>query len=282
MGDIGKELKGMLNKVVIKLRDVITELEVQKISAAKHYQEEAKYHSSPTYVNVPPTRIIVDSLPALSDEEATYRKEKRARDGEHYFIEKLALIILAIYTLFTGVQTYLTRQSVENNKETLRQMRDASDANIIASGDTLIQMRSQTRAQRDAAGASQGALDTARRQFRLSERPWVEVGTAFTIWQPQFMWTGNDPKTNQPINTPIRELLKPGQLILGNFPFTLIAFVKNQGRSPALNVRIYSLVDFIAPPDPANSSLPLFQNVPNLYGPEIMHGRARLRAGGSD
>jgi hypothetical protein len=46
MGNLTKELKAMLNKIILKLRDILSELEIQKASAAKYHEEEAKHRNS--------------------------------------------------------------------------------------------------------------------------------------------------------------------------------------------------------------------------------------------
>jgi hypothetical protein len=253
MDDLKKELKGMLNKIILKLRDILSELEIQKVSAAKYHEEEAKHRNSPAPVNILPTHIVVDSFPTTTQDEIAYRKEKRAREGEHSFIEKLALVVLAIYTLFTGYQVYLTRQAVENNKETLRQMKDARDDNAISTGDTLIRMQAQTRAMGDQVTqlqalvrTSQQSLGVAEKHFRLSERPWIEVGTNIGIEHPNYIGA-----------TPLSPIL-PDIPLFRNFPHNLVATTKNYGRNAALRAYVEFNEKWVELP---RETTPGFQNV---------------------
>jgi cytoskeletal protein RodZ len=124
-------------------------------------------------VSVLPTRVIVNSLPAPSQEEVAYRTEKHTRERQQYLIQKIGLLVLAIYTLFTGIQTYLTRQVIVNNRDsfdkTLREMKEANDNNAISAGDTLIKMQAQTRAQQQAANAAQKSANAAINSVQITK-----------------------------------------------------------------------------------------------------------------
>jgi hypothetical protein len=101
MNNFPKQLLRASNGIALKLQDIIARLDVQNKIAAKYYDEESRYRNQPAPANLVPTRVIVDSLPALGDEEVTYREEVRTRERKKFLVEKITLFVLGIYTLLT-------------------------------------------------------------------------------------------------------------------------------------------------------------------------------------
>jgi hypothetical protein len=71
---------------------------------------------------------------------------------------------------------------------------------------------------------TRGALNETKREFNLTERPWIGVGTHVEIVQPP---------TVPPVTSEI-----PNQMILKDAPFYTVIHLKNYGRTPALHAQV--------------------------------------------
>lgn len=93
------------------LRQAVTAgfLGVQKQISPIRDEQEADKRNQSSDVCIPPTRVVINSFPPLTNEEATYHKEKYPREKIKFIVECATLVVLAIYTGIALWQAYLIR-----------------------------------------------------------------------------------------------------------------------------------------------------------------------------
>jgi hypothetical protein len=154
---------------------------------------------------IPKTSVVPKSPDSVPTNETTDEKTKRRdkRENIRFWVEIIALPFLILYTLFAGYQSCANEKAAEAARDSadrayaqLLLTRSQLESSNKDFGDTLTQMRAQTAAQQQAAGAQvraaqamadqvkklqagvaeqQAANNLARQSLEAQTRPWVEI-----------------------------------------------------------------------------------------------------------
>jgi hypothetical protein len=85
---------------------------------ANPHQDEANNHERHISGSINVRGVIEAKRPPdLTEEHNAERKEDKASGKKKFVVEILTLIVLGIYTLATGYQSYLTRTAINNNSD---------------------------------------------------------------------------------------------------------------------------------------------------------------------
>jgi hypothetical protein len=107
------QLIPILRKILSKLQDVVSQLELKNKNDAQSYQAAARERDQTSDTTISLAPVVIDSLPALSQDEISYKGEKRARERKRFTVEKWTLAVLFAYAGLTGIQACLTKKALQ-------------------------------------------------------------------------------------------------------------------------------------------------------------------------
>ena len=238
-----REIRELLQGIKATLDSIYKELNLKNENDARHYQEETEHRNRAATIAVPHVPVEVHSLPTPSDEDVAYEGEKRTRERERFTVEKWTLIVLAVYTAFTLCLVLLNREQISNSRDsfdkTFHLMREEQDDGAIATGDILIKMQAQTRAQGRAADAmadqvkklQAGVMET--HALAKATRDAVDTNLRLSN-EDKRAWVGVQQISCDKCDSTIGGPGQPNTVIVGD----LYIWVINTGKTPAVDMII--------------------------------------------
>lgn len=129
---------GLISKRILRELEAMTEairsgfLGIQENIEAKSKNQKTEKENQGGDVRIPPTHIVVESFPAIPNDESTYKTQQHRRERIKFYVGWLTLLFVATYTVVTLLQYRITRQSLLDNRQSIELLEKQVKASIGA------------------------------------------------------------------------------------------------------------------------------------------------------